>query len=293
MPMTEDQLSGGSAGEKPPYAGAGLGQDFGLRLLSGLAVGVVAAAFVFMGTTTFALFVVAVALLLSWEWSRLVHGADAEVLLGVHLVTAFAAAVLAAFGYAGLGLLALAIGAIIAMVLTLERNSIYAAMGVFYAGLPAIAIIWLRSDSAYGLVAVVYLILVIIAADTAAFIGGRLLGGPKLWPRVSPNKTWAGFISALIGGAVVGACFWFALPEASPLYLACMAVALSAVSQAGDLAESALKRRFGVKDSGKLIPGHGGIMDRMDGLVAAASAAGLLALAINAHAPAHALLLGW
>ena len=82
------------------------------------------------------------------------------------------------------------------------------------------AIIWLRSDAALGLLAVVFLIVVIVAADTGAFLSGRLLGGPKLWPRVSPNKTWAGLIGALVASAVVGACFWFAVPGASPLRLA-------------------------------------------------------------------------
>jgi len=269
-----------------------LGGDFRVRLLSGLGMAAVVAAFVFTGATSFSVLVVAVAVLLSWEWSHLVHGPEADIVLAVHLAAAFAAALLAAFGYVGLGLLALAIGAILAMVLSLGRNSIYAAVGVFYAGLPAIAIIWLRSDAALGLLAVVFLIVVIIAADTGAFLSGRLLGGPKLWPRVSPNKTWAGLIGALAASAVVGACFWFAVDGASPLRLAAVAAVLGLVSQAGDLAESALKRRFGVKDSGNLIPGHGGIMDRVDGLVAAASVAGLIGLAVNVHAPARALLLG-
>jgi phosphatidate cytidylyltransferase len=290
-PMSEDDIPG-DAGGGQSQSGARLGSDFSLRLLSGLAMGAVVAAFVFTGTIPFAVLVVAITLLLSWEWSRLVHGPDEDVVLAVHLATAFAAAVLAAVGFVGLGLLALAIGAILAMVLSLGRNSIYAAAGVFYAGLPAIAIIWLRSDAALGLLAVVFLILVIIAADTAAFIGGRLVGGPKLWPRVSPNKTWAGLISAVVASAIIGTCFWFAVPNASPVHLGGTAAILGLVSQVGDLAESALKRRFGAKDTGALIPGHGGIMDRVDGLVAASSAAGLLALAVNVHSPARALLLG-
>jgi phosphatidate cytidylyltransferase len=276
-----------------PEPGSGLGSDFRLRLLSGLGMAAVAAAFVFTGAVSFSVLVVIVALLLSWEWSRLVHGPEADIVMAVHLAAAFAAAVLAAFGYVGLGLLALSIGAILAMVLSLGRNSVYAAAGVFYAGLPAIAIIWLRSDVTLGLLAVVFLIVVIIAADTGAFFGGRLLGGPKLWPRISPNKTWTGLIGALVASALIGACFWFAIRGASPLWLAGMAVVLGLISQVGDLAESALKRRFGVKDSGYLIPGHGGVMDRVDGLVAAASAAGLVGMAINVHSPARALLLGW
>jgi phosphatidate cytidylyltransferase len=270
----------------------GLGSDFGVRLLSGLGMAALAAAFVFTGMIPFVVLVAAVALVLSWEWSRLVHGPEADAVLAVHLATASGAAVLAGLGYAGLGLLALAIGAILAMVLSLGGNSIYAAVGVFYAGLPAVAMIWLRSDPALGLLAVVFLIVIVITADTAAFVAGRLVGGPKLWPRISPNKTWAGLIGAVAASAIIGGCFWFVVSNASVPHLAGAAAVLALVAQAGDLAESALKRRFGTKDTGKILPGHGGVMDRLDGLVAAASATGLLGLAVDVHSPARALLLG-
>src|SRR5262249_43540630 len=138
--------------------------------------------------------------------------------------------------------------------------------------------------------AVVYLIVVVATADTAAFVCGRLLRGPLLWPRVSPNKTWSGFIGALIGSGVVGALFWLIVPGGSFVRLALAGVLLALVAQAGDLAESALKRRFGAKDAGSILPGHGGVMDRVDGLVAAASAAGVAAALIDVHAPARALL---
>jgi phosphatidate cytidylyltransferase len=132
----------------------------------------------------------------------------------------------------------------------------------------------------------------VATADTAAFLCGRVLRGPLLWPRVSPNKTWSGFLGALAASAVVAAFFWLVVPGGSVLRLAATGVALAVVAQAGDLAESALKRRFGAKDAGSILPGHGGVMDRVDGLVAAASAVGLAAVAINMHAPAQALLLG-
>jgi phosphatidate cytidylyltransferase len=202
------------------------------------------------------------------------------------------AGVLAAVGFVGLGLLALPIGAILATLLSLGRNSLFSALGVFYAGLPAVALIWLRSDATLGLLAVIFVIIVVIASDTAGFLSGRLLGGPKLWPRVSPNKTWAGFIGALLASSIVGALFWLAVPDASVVRLAAAGAMLSIVAQAGDFAESAIKRRFGAKDSSTLIPGHGGVMDRVDGLVAAATAVGLASFVINVHSPAHALLLG-
>jgi phosphatidate cytidylyltransferase len=273
---------------------ARLGGDFFARLLSGLAMVAVVALATLSGTVTFALLVVCVSLIVSWEWGRLVHGPDMGILVAVQIGSAAVAGLLAASGLVGLGFLALPIGAILATLLSLGRNSFFSALGVFYAGLPAVALIWLRSDPDpwLGLLAVIFLIVVVATADTAAFLCGRLVRGPLLWPGVSPNKTWSGFVGALLASGVVGAFFWFAVPGGSVLRLAATGVALAFVAQAGDLAESALKRRFGAKDAGSILPGHGGVMDRVDGLVVAASAVGLAAVAINMHAPAQALLLG-
>lgn len=289
--MSEDDEARDGAGASPDVR-ARLGRDFLPRLASGLAMGVVAALCTFSGTVPFAVLVVAVTLLLSWEWGRLVHGREADLVIAVHMVSAGAAAVLAACDVAALGLLAVLIGAILAMLLSLGRNSLFSALGVVYAGLPAVALIWLRSDPALGLLAVTFLIAIVVVSDTAGFLSGRLMGGPKLWPRISPNKTWAGFVGALVASSIVGAFFWIAVPDGSAVRLAAAGAMLSLVAQAGDLAESAIKRRFGAKDTSTLIPGHGGVMDRVDGLVAAATAVGLASFVINVHSPAHALLLG-
>ncbi len=271
---------------------ARLGRDFAVRLLSGLAMVAVVALFTFSGTIAFAVMTVAVSLVVSWEWARLVEGPDAGVVMAVQLGAVAVAGVLAGSISPGLALLALCIGAILALVLSLDRNSLLAALGVLYAGLPAVSLIWLRSDEPFGLRAVVFLILIVATADTAAFVSGRILRGPLLWPRVSPKKTWSGLLGALVASAIVGALFWAVVPGGSPLRLAAAGAVLAAVAQAGDLAESALKRRFGAKDSGALLPGHGGVMDRVDGLVAAATAVGLAAIVIDMHSPAGALLLG-
>ena len=289
--MSEDDEARDGAGASADVR-ARLGTDFMPRLASGLAMGVVAALCTFSGAAPFAVLVVAVTVLLSWEWGSLVHGREADLVIAVHVGAAGAAAVLAAVGFVGLGLLALPIGAILAMLLSLGRNSLFAALGVFYAGLPAVALIWLRADAELGLLAVAFLIVIVVVSDTAGFLAGRLMGGPKLWPRVSPNKTWSGFVGALVASSIVGALFWFAMPDGSAVRLAAAGAMLSFVAQAGDLAESAIKRRFGAKDTSTLIPGHGGIMDRVDGLAAAATAVGLASFVINVHSPAHALLLG-
>lgn len=293
--MTEDDKAGaasGAASGSGPGPRARLGRDFATRLVSGIVMAVIAAAFTYWGTLPFAFLVLVVALLLSWEWGRLVHGGSSGAAGTVHLGTVAIAAALAASNLFGLGLLALPIGAILAVLLTLGQNSFFSALGVFYAGLPAAALIWLRGDEPYGLLAVTFLILIVVTADTAAFLAGRLIGGAKLWPRVSPNKTWAGLIGAVGASAVVGAVFALVATVGSPVRLAVAGALLAVVAQAGDLAESAIKRRFGAKDAGTLIPGHGGVMDRVDGLVAASTAVAFTALVINVHAPAQALLIG-
>jgi phosphatidate cytidylyltransferase len=289
--MSEHDNSAPGSGLQAGWAGR-LGNDFRLRLAAGLGMGAVALAFTLAGVMPFAVLVVLVALVVAWEWGRLVHGTEAGAIVAVLIGAAALAGILAAVGLVGLGLLALPIGAILAALLSLGRNSIFSALGVFYAGLPTVALIWLRSDASYGLLAVIFLVAVVVTADSASFVAGRLLGRAKLWPAVSPNKTWAGLIGAVIASAVVGGLFWFALPDASAVRLAATGGVLALVAQAGDLAESALKRRFGAKDSGTLIPGHGGVMDRVDGLVAAAAVVGIAAIVIDVHSPARALLFG-
>lgn len=140
--------------------------------------------------------------------------------------------------------------------------------------LAALALVWLRADATVGLANVLFLLVVVWASDIGAYAAGRLVGGPRLAPRISPGKTWSGAAGGLLAAAVVGAI-------AGRLGGAGVAAALSVLEQVGDLAESAAKRRAGVKDSGALIPGHGGLLDRLDGLLGAAPAAALLACALG------------
>ncbi|HEU0160188.1 MAG TPA: phosphatidate cytidylyltransferase [Hyphomicrobiaceae bacterium] len=290
--MSERSEPGGEEGS--PRAGlTWLGSDFTTRLVSGLVMVALAAAALIAGPAAFNALVFVLALLLSWEWGRLVHGRSADTVIAVHIAATALAVGLAALGFVGLGLLALPIGAIVAMLLSLGRHSVFAALGVFYAALPAVILIWLRSDPTYGLRAAVYVILLVIAADTGAFLAGRGLAGPKLWPSVSPNKTWAGLLGGILAGGLTGALMAFAVPGGSALRLGATAAVLAFLAQMGDLMESAIKRRFGAKDTSALIPGHGGVMDRVDGLVIAATAAGLAGFFINVHSPARALLLGY
>lgn len=261
------------------------------RIISGLLLAAVALALCYLGPVSFALLVIVVALIMSWEWGRVVRGHDFDPAFVMHGGTVAAASLLAAFGFAALGLVLVMIGAVLVLLLQFSERGRLSALGVPYVGFPAISLLWLRSDEPFGFAAVLFVLVVVVTTDTFAYFGGRAIGGARLWPRISPKKTWAGLISGLVAGTLVGAAFGFFLEGASHAGLAFLAFLLAAASQAGDLAESALKRGFGIKDASTLIPGHGGFLDRMDGVVFAASAAALLALFTDLQSPARALLL--
>ncbi len=154
-----------------------------------------------------------------------------------------------------------------------RRDALWVGMGIPYVFFSALALIYLRNNDSYGFVTIIYLLVVVWGTDTGAYIAGRTIGGPKLWPRVSPNKTWAGLVGGMAAAALLGygVAARFAFPFA-PLEAAMIALVLAVIAQAGDFFESHVKRRFGAKDSGTLIPGHGGMLDRVDGLLFAAVA---------------------
>jgi phosphatidate cytidylyltransferase len=153
----------------------------------------------------------------------------------------------------------------------------WAVLGFVYAGVAFAASLLVRGDDIVGFQALILVFLVVWVTDSLGYFVGRGVGGPKLWPRVSPNKTWAGALGGLFGSIVVGAGFSIAGYSAVAPALVLSGL-LSVASQLGDLFESAVKRRFGVKDSGQIIPGHGGLLDRLDGYVAAIAVAALIGL---------------
>jgi phosphatidate cytidylyltransferase len=270
-----------------------LSENLRLRILSGAVLAAVALGLAYAGPLPFAVLVLVVALFVSWEWGHMVRGTNADLAFFIHATAVAGAIGLAAAGYAALGAAVLVTAAIILVPLVFGRGARLSALGVFYVGLPAISLLWLRSSEPFGFAAVLLVFAIVWCSDIGAYAAGRLIGGPKLWPKVSPNKTWAGLIGALAAGTAAAAFIapLFA-PDASPEWLALTGLSFSLVAQLGDLAESALKRLFGLKDASELIPGHGGFMDRMDSIVAVAVAAGLFALVVDAHAPARALLFG-
>jgi phosphatidate cytidylyltransferase len=151
-------------------------------------------------------------------------------------------------------------------------------VGLIYAGILLLGPVILRADPMLGFVAIVFLFAVVWATDVAAYFAGRAIGGPKLWPAVSPKKTWSGALGGTLGGVAVSLIVLkLAGLALSPLVIV-LALVLSIVSQGGDLLESAIKRRFGAKDASQLIPGHGGLMDRLDGFLTAVLAAVMVGL---------------
>ncbi|THD62804.1 MAG: phosphatidate cytidylyltransferase [Bradyrhizobium sp.] len=174
---------------------------------------------------------------------------------------------LLAFGRIDAAFLVLAVGFAGVALLSPERRA-WTAAGFFYAASAELASVLVRLDRVEGFTALILVLLVVWATDTGGYFAGRGIGGPKLWVRVSPKKTWAGAVGGFVASLVVAAGFAaFGLGKTGPLLL--LGAVLSIVSQLGDLFESAVKRRFGVKDSSHIIPGHGGLLDRLDGFVAA------------------------
>jgi phosphatidate cytidylyltransferase len=198
--------------------------------------------------------------------------------------------VLTSLGLAGPAMLGVLIGTILTGLLSFGRHGFLSSAGVVFTALPGIALLWLRRDEPLGVQAVFFIIGAVVATDVGAYFSGRLLGGPKLWPQISPNKTWAGLLGGVTAAALVGAAVARWVPGASLLHLMAAGAGLAVAAQAGDLAESALKRRFGTKDASALIPGHGGFMDRVDGLSTAAMIAAASAALVDMAAPARALL---
>jgi phosphatidate cytidylyltransferase len=165
---------------------------------------------------------------------------------------------------------------------TPRRRPLSLALGFPYIGLAAIALPWLRDNPISGLANILFVLAIVWGSDIGAYVVGRIVGGPKLAPAISPGKTWSGaaggLASAVLAALGIAACLSSGY---SPSHVMELAIGLGIVSQAGDLLESALKRRFGVKDSGHLIPGHGGLLDRLDALLAVAPVATLLAFTVG------------
>jgi len=218
------------------------------------------------------LLVLAALAILVWEWVRLTGGTLRQPAAVVCALGVLGATLLAACGLWTPALTLLPVAAVAAALLAAGPSRLWLAGGVLYLGLPGLAFTWLRHRPDDGLEVVVWLLLVVWAVDIFAYLVGSRVGGPKLWPAVSPKKTWSGLLGGVAAAALV-ALGGRLLATGWPLgLLALSGASLAVVAQLGDLFESAVKRRFGVKDASSIIPGHGGLLDRVDGLLAASLA---------------------
>jgi len=256
---------------------SGSAGELGKRVASGVVMAALALGAVVLGGWLFVLFWTAAALGVFWEWSAIVvvGGVAVRIIGAAALATA---AVAAGIGQLFAAVMLLAAGAAGVAGVCAPRRRAWGAGGVAYAGAALIAPVVLRRDQEVGLVAILFLFAVVWATDILGYFIGRAIGGAKLAPKVSPKKTWSGACGGALGALAAGAAVVQIAGNAALLPAACVALVLSIVSQAGDLFESAVKRRFGVKDASHVIPGHGGLMDRLDGFIAAAGMAALIGL---------------
>jgi phosphatidate cytidylyltransferase len=277
-----------------PDTGAGaFGRNLTLRIASAAVLVPVALLFAYVGGWPFLILCALCASGILWEWARLVtDGSDPRILVP-GWAALLAALVSTGTNRPGLAIAAVAIGAGFAGMAEATRSSArpgWAGGGVIYAGVAFLGPALLRRDGELGLSAFLFLAVTVWMTDIVAYLVGRGVGGPLLWPPVSPKKTWSGALGGLAGGVVGGTLVAYA-SGVGGLGAAIVALGLSVLSQAGDLFESAVKRRFGAKDTGRLIPGHGGLMDRLDSFVVAALAAVVIGiLHEGTHAPARGLL---
>ncbi len=248
------------------------------RTVTAIALAVPAAAAVIVGPPYLTVFVGAIVAVMAWEWVR-VTGAQTFGVTGATLAALLVGAVVAAgFGYFAwaYGIVAAAVPAVIAVArLHAREHALPIAAGAIYIGVPALSLLWLYARPEIGRELVIWLICIVIACDIGAFFVGRALKGPKLAPRISPGKTWSGAVGGVTAAVIVGIALGLALGLARPLVLAAAAVVFAVISEMGDLLESGVKRAFRVKDASGILPGHGGMMDRVDGIVAALVAAAL------------------
>ncbi len=273
-------ISPDDAGGGAPTPQARLSSDIGPRAASAIVMIAAALTTLWLGGDVFILFWLGCALALHWEWQRIIEAPQGRARFWAGAAFLVLAVALVRWAMVESGFAAVALGAAALAWLGGPGKRIWAASGLVYAASVVISVTLLRVLSRIdGTQAILWLFAVVWGTDVMAYFGGRLIGGPKLWPRLSPSKTWAGFIVGVFSGGLLGLlCLMVSAGyenvPVGPLFL--LGLLAGAVAQAGDFFESAVKRRFGVKDSSHLIPGHGGFMDRLDGFIAAAAFAGLV-----------------
>jgi phosphatidate cytidylyltransferase len=234
---------------------------------------------VWWGQPAFEAVIAAVAAIMAYEWARLCQGGRVGLAGWTLIAVALAVAAAAIWFGARAGLLALLAGVVVVHFAGHAEGveePRWLTLGVGAVGAPSAALIWLRADPAYGLATCLWLIATVWATDIGAYFAGRAIGGPRLAPSISPKKTWAGLVGGMVSAGLVGWAAALIVNGADVAVLVPLGAALAVVAQIGDLSQSGFKRHFGAKDTGSLIPGHGGLLDRVDGFITTAPAVALL-----------------
>jgi phosphatidate cytidylyltransferase len=253
--------------------------NLALRILSAAVLAPLAIAAAYTGQWPFALFWGIAGIAVLWEWIALVAGPGNRLTFSSCAGALAIAAMVAWRGRPVAAILVAALGALAATIFARRRRRSWIVAGIGYAGALILAPIILRADEDYGFFAIVFLFAIVWTNDVLGYFAGRAIGGPKLAPAISPKKTWSGAVAGALGAVIVAMLGARVAVASNPGALAGLALVLSVASQAGDLLESWIKRRFGAKDASQLIPGHGGVMDRLDGFWAAALVGCLIGLA--------------
>jgi phosphatidate cytidylyltransferase len=267
--------------------------DLGKRSLSAIILAPVVLLALFSGGVWAQWLFALIAVLMALEYVSIVHNNDKQQ-FALHVIAGLSAVLLPSVGWVFAAVAIIVAATLVSASLrrgkSSEVNVWWASSGVPYIALPAMALVMLRADATWGWNALLWLTIVVWVTDICAYFAGRIMGGPKLAPKYSPKKTWAGLIGGMIAAAAAstGVCAYLGLPMIVP---ALVAPLLAVIAQVGDIYESALKRHFNLKDASNLIPGHGGVLDRVDGLIAAAMVAAIIGFLHNPMNVAHGLLL--
>ena len=269
-----DNAGGGASSIRSRF-----GADLPARAAAGVTMMAGALGLAWAGGFPFLVFWAVAGVIVIWEWTRMTGGDHLWARVGVGALTLILASPLALHAHAAFACAALVAGGLGSAMVAAPERRLAAFGGVLYAGSLVVGLNLLRASPEYGLASILWLFALVWGTDVFAYFGGRLIGGVKLWPSVSPGKTWSGAVVGALGGAALGVLLaWLAAPAPVPARaMFALGLAFSAVSQLGDLFESAMKRRAGVKDASHLIPGHGGVMDRLDGFIFAAALAAVVA----------------
>ena len=271
-------------------SGVAASPELRLRIASALVLVVVAGGVTIVGGPAFDLLWLLAAFVCFYEWVVISVGKVSLALLGAGAFALGFVLLLPVLGWGAFGcVLLLSMTGIVMLVPGQKR--VWPLLGLIYCAALLVAMVVLRRSQPYGMILVFWLFAIVWMSDIAAYFTGRTLGGPKLMPRISPKKTWSGFVGGTAAGAAFGSLALAAFGLVIHWQHVALALGLSIASAAGDLGESAFKRHFGVKDSGSLIPGHGGLFDRLDGFIAASIFALLFGYARNSDPSAG--LLAW